>query len=177
MKFLFEYVPTTYTTNDRLKEEYLTIRHNIWDFKNGILRSHSIFSSDVIFEINRLKSQHSDKKIIIIPIPASTFRKTENRFFDFCNDICEKTKIVNGFNFIVSEPTPPAHLGGSRNDKVFSLNPNISIDSNSIIVLFDDIYTSGNSFRIASRLFSNSVIEGIFLGKTIDRYDIDFYCK
>lgn len=175
MFYLYDYVPKTRYEHLNIKEFYRNARKKIWNFKDGDSSSHSFFSEDIINRINNLKTQYPNKEIIIIPIPASTIIKTNNRFKTFLEIICNETKITNGFNYIFNNSDSVAHLGGDRNKK-FSLNSNVNINSKAIIILFDDIYTTGTAFEAASSLFSNSIIHGIFLGKTIDGYNIFNFC-
>lgn len=174
MFYLYDYVPKKYISDDSLKEKYINIRNNIWNFKNGYSSSHSIFSSDIIDRVNDLKEIYPNRELVFVPIPASNPIDTTNRFLNFCSHISTKCDIINGFNFVECDTSSPAHLGGNRS-KNFYLNSSMSVADDSIIILFDDIVTSGRSSNSVANLFSNNIIEYIFLGKTIDRYDVDFY--
>ncbi|MHD0317551.1 hypothetical protein [Fusobacterium sp. THCT1E2] len=172
--FLNDYVPKKYDGAYNVLKEYKEIREKIWAFKDGNETSHDYFLDKVASKIEEIKLLNKDKEVVIIPVPASNSIKSSRRFVSFLSKVCTKTRIKNGYGFISSENHNAAHLGGARIN-TFKLNNASFITSNTIIVIFDDVFTSGSSFNTAASLFPNYDVYGLFLGKTIDSYQIVFY--
>lgn len=172
--FLSDYVPKRYDSDYDILEKFKRTREYIWSFKNGGQEGQNYFFDDVVSYINRIKKENSNKEIIIIPIPASNSSNTRIRFYNFLNKICEKTNIINGYNFVISPDHQAAHLGGTRTHSFLKNDVN-QFSNDDIVIIFDDIYTTGNSFLEVSNLFTSNDIYGIFLGKTINGYDLINY--
>lgn len=173
---LFDYVPTRIDKTFKVKESYIDIRQKIWDFKNGISSSHDFFLPKIRTILTNTINKRPNQEIIIIPIPASTFVKTFSRFNLFLFNLCNEFNIVNGFNYIISDDVISAHLGGNR-VKNFKLNNSFTIKKDALIILLDDIYTTGTSYSSASSLFKENEVGGLFLGRTIGYNDnIWDYC-
>ncbi|WP_306583867.1 hypothetical protein [Fusobacterium ulcerans] len=174
--YLNEYVPKYYVADHEILEKFKRIRENIWNFKDGGNEGQKYFIDDVVSIIQEIKSLNENERIIIIPIPASNTYSTYKRFYNFLGEVCNKTGIINGYGAIESEDHEPNHRGGPRTHN-FSKNSSFQILENDIIIIFDDIRTSGRSFMKASDLFITNRVHGLFLGKTIDRLNKHNYIK
>lgn len=174
LDYLYEYVPKKCVGDHEILEKFKIIRENIWYFKDGKTEGQEYFIHDVISTIEKIKLSNKDKRVVIVPIPASNDSKTYTRFYNFLKKVCEKTGIVNGYEAIKSEAHEAAHLGGPRTHN-FTRNTSFEILENDIIIIFDDVWTSGASFKKASDLSIFDEVYGLFLGKTIDRFNSSNY--
>ena len=103
-------------------------------------------------------------------IPASTQKRTEMRFSQFCKDVSQKTGIHNGYELISSIGEREAkHNAADRNQVILSDSIMIGDVMDKNIVLVDDVYTTGNSFRTVAQILRQGGaqrIVGLFLAKT-----------
>ena len=173
--YLFPYYPTT--CDLKLTDSEESDRTLVWDFKNS-----SDFSSfyqpfrhrqalDILVPkiANELKSTFDDNLIdlTLVCIPASSKVDNKRRFQGFSERLTTETGMFNAFEHIcITQDASPKHLGGSGTP---SLEFDESYFQGKLVLLFDDIITSGRSMTIfKSKLESMGaiVIAGFALGKT-----------
>lgn len=106
------------------------------------------------------------KKYTFLCVPASSSIKHDKRYSYFMSEVCRLTKMNNGYGLVnVSSSRKPVHEGGRRDLINYSIDESISGHK---VVLFDDVYTTGNSWTtFASHLedMNADVVQGIFLAE------------
>lgn len=164
--YLYDYVPVSRGIKATTEQKKIT--NLLFRMKEGhaVSLSVKLFSMAMsrIYVITNKKDNS-----ILVPIPASTREKHNQRFSSFCYLLCERTGIQNGFNAIEIEEDRE-ELKGIRNaNKVFNLKFNVSLFRNKQVILLDDVLNSGTGFiqikRKLIELGAKSVI-GVFLVKT-----------
>lgn len=160
--YLYKYYPLNRYPNLPINEDQE--RKTVWGFKDGELTS--------LIEIH-LESAIRKTDIPLVNscamiIPASTMEKTKKRFEAFCENISYELVIDNGYEGITTLDHPPTkgHAGGNKIAH-FQFFPNYF--SGKDVLLFDDVITSGTSFRqTAQSLLKLGAVSvtGIFLAKT-----------
>ncbi len=164
--FIHDYYPTRFKDVD---DDIKRVRRLVYDFKDG--RNSSTVGAKIANAISR-KNLHLDNTCICV-IPASTGYKTQNRYSEFCKVVAGATGIQNGFSYITNRVDRDEMKGQSGGDKISTFDFHSHLYRGKTVVLFDDVYTSGTSFRqMAEKLIktgANNVI-GIFLAKTYSDY-------
>lgn len=116
----------------------------------------------------------SPAQTILIPIPASTRERQRKRFPVLCYHLSKWLNIRDGFQTIWIEQEREEMKGTSHKDVVSNLKIKKRDVEGMDVILFDDVLTSGESFRQLRRklldLGAKSVI-GIFLGRTVHSMD------
>ena len=138
-------------------EKEIADRQLVYDFKDG--RSHEAVAQ---MTAARMIEEHGDgcSQLVFIPVPASSVRKNEIRYMDFCKRVCELTGAINGYDHV--------RVCGER----LAIHENRKAEKGfrgKAVIVFDDVITRGLSFGIyANQLesFGANVIEGIFLART-----------
>lgn len=88
-------------------------------------------------------------------IPASTKEKTETRFKIFCDTLCDKTELKNGYLLLSNKSDrEAAHLTEDRRLVNIIDSINFGDVRGKKILLFDDVYTTGRSFLEVARKLS-----------------------
>lgn len=158
------YYPKRYSVPDTLDN----CRQIVYDFKNG-KTSRSIgqiladFTNDIIKKRDPVQS---DWWLCIIP--ASAEWKTRKRFSSFCEAFCQGTGVCNGYDLIYNEQDRDPNHTAEVKVSVLDYIGFGDVQGKSIL-LFDDVLTTGRSFRaIANRLMELGAerVVGIFLGLT-----------
>ena len=109
----------------------------------------------------------------LIPVPASSVRKNEIRYMDFCKRVCELTGAINGYDHVrVCGERLAIHENRKAEKEIRKVSV-IEFDEEwfrgKAVIVFDDVITRGISFGMyANQLesFGANVIEGIFLART-----------
>lgn len=116
----------------------------------------------------------SPQQTILIPIPASTRERQRKRFPVLCYHLSKWLNVRDGFQTIWIEQEREQMKGISHKEVVSNLRIKKWDIQGMNVILFDDVLTSGQSFRQLRRkmmeLGAKSVI-GIFLGKTVDLHE------
>lgn len=176
--YFYNYVPQNIASSSTLRNEYSNQRQEIWSFKSGYNQSN--FLNKTLEYIEEIKKNNPNKDIIFIPIPASTDYNNNRRFKNFSNSVCSQAGIINGFGYLKNINDREArHISGicDTNSNLECINESFN---DKIIIVFDDVITSGNSFNNACNLIlrnNPSTLLGLFLGKTIEYDEIGFYLK
>lgn len=149
-------------------QNILDVRRQIWNFKDG--QNAAVIANKIA---NAIKTKALDlNKSCLVIIPASTQVKTTIRFQLFCNRLSATLGIENAYEAIKTEDHEQTK-GQSGGNKIapFSFNPSYYKDKT--VYLFDDVCTSGTSFKqVAEKLIQTGAVKviGIFLGRTVSTY-------
>jgi len=144
-------------------------RQFVFAFKDGRNSFHAAYR--IAIALLRSFSPLDLKEAVFAVIPASTQAKNVLRFESFCQQVCEMTGMVNGYDLIVPIQDRGTLKGTAFANKVENLRYDSGRIANRSIMLFDDVMTSGTSFtQNASRLKSHgaSKVTGVFLARTVD---------
>lgn len=166
--WLYDYYPKS--RYKKVNNEVYEIRRLIYDFKDGRLNSLGKIKILKALEEVILSKIDIIEDMILTVIPASTKSKNQIRFYDFCQEVSSSYKIENGFNAINIDEDRQENKGRRVSNKVFNLSFDDKLLSNKIVLLVDDVTTTGESFiQVADELIkcgAKNVI-GFFLGKTV----------
>lgn len=120
--------------------------------------------------IGRMPFFYEAKNPVLIPIPASTRERQQQRFAKFCYLLARYLKITDGYRAIWIKEDREQLKGSTGQDKLSNLIFHQEYIKGKDIFLVDDILTTGQSFiqtkRRMEQLGANSVT-GLFLGKTV----------
>lgn len=159
------YYPKRFTVSTELD----SYRKVVYDFKNG--KTGANVGQAMARMVNEgLKHFHPSmpNNWWLCIVPASTERKTQIRFSNFCTHFCKNTGFNNGYNLIYNTGDREAwHITNERRDVLECIDFYNIYGKN--ILLFDDIMTTGRSFKkISEALLERGAHEvvGLFLGQT-----------
>lgn len=113
---------------------------------------------------------NSPEKTILIPIPASTRERQRKRFPVLCYHLSKWLNVRDGFQTIWIEEEREQMKGTSHKDVVSNLSIKRRDINGMHVILFDDILTTGQSFKQLKRRMIDlgaKSVTGIFLGKTV----------
>ena len=173
--YQFYYYPTTCEFEATEEEWYY--RRLVWDFKNTPGKTSSIAHKIALDKaVSMIKTQlmstfdeKSRKYLTLVCIPASSQVKTQARYEEFSNRICNELGMINAYPHItVVAEKEEKHLGGSGLD-TSKLHFDEGYFKGKYVLLFDDIITKGNSmitFKRKMEALGAIVIGGLSLGKT-----------
>ena len=173
--FLFYYYPTT--CDFEATEEEWANRWIIWDFKNTPGKTSETEHQNTLNKVipmikdNLLKSFEGKnlKYLTLVCIPASSQLKTQARYKEFSQRICNELGMINAYPHItVTKEKEEKHLGGSDLD-INKLHFDEEFFKGKYVLLFDDIITKGKSmvtFKNKMESLGAIVIGGLALGKT-----------
>lgn len=175
----YYYYPTTCdweaTTHD------WDIRNLVWDFKfNPVNREINDFNysnkaeadrrvlADLKYALLQIFDKEELKKITFFCVPASTHEVNERRYAKFSQNVCNELGMINAYKYLnfVQDATGAKHIGGEGNQV---LNIDNEFFKNKIVIMFDDIITTGNSILKFKEILENvgaHVIAALSIGKT-----------
>ena len=163
--YLFSYLP-----KNEFKEVAKTeakIRSLIYSFKNGSIKAQKIIDN---FLFNVLYSTFRGYLTLLnfVCVPASSASKNEQRYKRFLSsDFMSACFPENTYDWIkVAKDAPPKHLG-SEEPAEYSFDKDVW--KGKMVVLFDDVVTSGNTiknFKNKIESLGAQVVFLISLGKT-----------
>jgi len=162
--YYLPYYPTRYNVSSELND----FRKVVFDFKDGS-NSNQIGNS-LGKDISSLNLTPNLNDWWLCAIPASTHSKTVARFNQFATTFCSNSNINNGYNLLTNKyDRADKHTATDRN--LVDVLDSISFGNiaGKKILLFDDVYTTGKSFRnVADELLSLGAtsVAGLFLAKT-----------
>lgn len=174
---LHDYVPVHLTDNQQYTEtdDIIQVRQLVWNFKysNHTVTPwmHVTAMCRVAEQLARHINQHfadvSDK-LTLFCLPASSRDTSFLRYGEFSQYLCKMTGMQNSFPYVqFSADRIPAHLGGERiNNYILDAN----YFSGRMIILFDDILTTGISVAQTKELLSQAgatVVAAYFIGRTV----------
>lgn len=147
---------------DNLIATYRTIVYDFKDGDNGASVAHIIASA---IRNKNIKLHNC----CLVVIPASTQRKTENRFAEFADRLSKALGIANAYRAITTDDHEPlkGKMGVDKTE-YFTFHPEYYRGKR--VLLFDDVRTSGESFRQTAEVLMETgakKIRGIFLAKTM----------
>lgn len=173
--YLLNYYPTT--CDFEANEEEWDDRWTVWNFKNTPGKTyeedHQATLDDVIPRIkSKLCStfgESSLKYLTLVCIPASSSVKTELRYKEFSERLCEETGMENAYSHLsVTKASEEKKFGGHG-----IMTNNISFDEGffkgKYVLLFDDVITKGESmlrFKMKMEQLGAIVVCGFSIGKT-----------
>lgn len=172
---LLPYYPTT--CDFEADEEEWADRWTVWNFKNTpgktSEQSHRKTLSEVVPRIKCVLVEtfgnSNLRQLTLVCIPASTAIKTEARYSEFSNWLCQETGMTNAYSHIsVIRNSEEKKFGGSgitTNNVQF--DEDFFKDKN--VILFDDVITKGESmsrFRRKLESLGANVICGFSIGRT-----------
>ena len=173
--YLFYYYPTT--CDFEATEEEWSNRWLVWDFKNTPGKTSSSDHDKALAKIipmvkNKLATTFGAdnlKYLTFVCIPASSQLKTQARYEEFSNRLCEELGMINAYTHItvIKEKEERRSGGTSINTAMLSFDEDFF--KGKYVLLFDDIITRGDSMRTFSRKMQSlgaKVVAGISLGKT-----------
>jgi len=151
-KFFYDYYTYAIYKDNASNSMWDTWR-TVWNFKNDPSKSVSSYDHrnalrTVVYLVeNELQSTFGSKTeyLTLVCLTASTQRKTELRFKDFAETVCNDLHMTNAFSHIkVVEGGDAKHDGG---DGVRTISHDRGFFSGKYIVLFDDVRTTGRSLE------------------------------
>lgn len=168
---LFDYYPTRYIN---VPPEVQGNRELVWNFKDGknTGKVAKEFASALHKQFNG-QNMLSNANTVFVIIPASTGLKTMHRFQNFCSLVSKYVGITNGYSAVSVAYDREQLKGTIGANKIANLNFDQSIIINKKVLLFDDVKTTGGSFRqVANKLsaLGASEIIGCFVATTYDSY-------
>lgn len=163
------------TSNVIVDEIDWNIRKLVWGFKGDpskiTMEEHEKALSEVIkcatTSLGCTFGYDIKKEITLCCVPSSTHDSYVTRYKHFSHIICEKLNMIDGFDLInYIEDSMPKHLGGRGKPRYEIKEHNLD---GRLIILFDDIYTTGKSMAtLCSKLAKRGarVIGGFTIGIT-----------
>lgn len=164
--YLHDYLPARFGVKDRHKKQ---ISNLIYRFKEGG------YCGKLVAKIISLCMAHIDyvrdeEQTVLIPIPAATQERHRKRFPVLCYHLSKWLNVQDGFSAIWIKYDRPE----SKGTKEKRILRNLDIKRKSVagkhILLFDDVLTTGTSFRQLKRAMMKlgaKSVTGLFLGRTI----------
>lgn len=108
---------------------------------------------------------------VLIPVPAATRERHQQRFATFCSQLARRLKITDGFRAVWIESDRPQLKGASKDEnRIGHAVFNKSYIAGRHVYLIDDILTSGATFVQTKRELEKmgaASVTGLFLGKTV----------
>ena len=170
---MWSYYPVS--SSVKVDERDWEIRRLIWNFKGDISKVSNEEHQKALLKIKDKVvstigcSMGFDLKqdIVFFFVPSSTKQSYLLRYKEFSKQVCDKLNMVNGYEMVnYIEDSTPKHLGGEGIPKYDIYNESIK---GKPAIVFDDIYTSGNTIRrFCAKLVKRGacVIGGIVIGLT-----------
>lgn len=174
-KYFYDYY-TYFTHKDYATSEMWNTWHTVWNFKNDPTKGISSYDHNIALDHvvglveNALSSAFGSKTeyLTLVCLTASTRIKTELRFKEFSKRVCSDLKMNNAYSHItVVEDGVAKHDGGTGSHMV---SYDIPYFNGKLVVLFDDVRTSGRSLeteRIRLEGYGAKVICAITIAQTV----------
>ena len=163
---IHDYYPLSGIGND-VDNNIKTIRNFIYSFKDGH-KAAVESAANIIVESIKKEGVNLENTCLMI-IPASKLEKTNKRFEYFCSIVAKVLNIENGFNYLSAIEHEETKGTSNKN-----ITPYLTINSEQYkgknVLLFDDVITSGSSFKqVSAKLLETGAksVTGIFFQKTI----------
>lgn len=162
---IHDYYPLSGIGND-VDINIKIIRKFIFSFKDGH-EADVEYAANIIVKSLKKESINIENTCLMI-IPASKPEKTNKRFEYFCSMVAKALNIENGFNYLFAIEHEETKGTSDKNIRPY-LRLNSEQYKGKNVLLFDDIITSGSSFKqVAAKLLETGAksVTGIFLAKT-----------
>lgn len=163
---LHPYLPTRYQATATEQ----AIRNLVYGFKDGV-NTVQVADNMALTILRSFPAQELAETVLVI-VPASTKAKNEARFKRFCELVCAKTGLVNGYNAIKPINDREAFKGQTGVNKTTNLSYDRALIAQKKILLFDDVMTTGASFKQNVQLLKQhgaSQVTGLFIARTVNR--------
>ena len=165
--YIHDYYPVSHNKDCTAEQKKIT--NLIFRFKEG--KSSVLVAKLFSLAISRMPFFHEAKNPILIPIPASTRERHQQRFAKFNYLLAKHLKIQDGYKAIWINKDREQFKGQLQQNKISNLTFNKEFINGKDVFLVDDILTTGQGFiqtkRILMKLGANNVV-GLFLGKTVN---------
>lgn len=170
-------------------DEIWEIRNLIWNFKanpprnkeksiDEIMLLHEEAVERIVCDMEMCLDsffRSNVSKLTLVCIPSSKREVYQRRYEDFSEDICRRTGMHNGYQYVrIRRDGEAKHTGGRKEAQVY-------IDKNffrgRLVLLFDDIITTGDSmtrFKEKMERAGATVIGGFSIGRTVHELQ---YCN
>lgn len=173
---LHEYMPVHLTESDQKiqTEDIMRVRQLVWNFKYSnekvTPQTHVYAMTRVADKLASLIINYFEKytsQLTLFCLPASTKDTNYLRYYEFSQYLCKKTGLQNSFPHVLyDKDREPSHLGGER-----TMNYKLTTEyfSGKLIILFDDILTTGTSVAQTKELLEKAgarVVAAFFIAKT-----------
>lgn len=140
---------------------------NDFDYSNKVEADRRVLA-DLKYALLQIFDKEELGRITFFCVPASTQEVNERRYAKFSQNVCNELGMINAYKYLnfVQDATGAKHLGGEGN-KV--LNIDNKFFKNKIVIIFDDIITTGNSILKFKELLEDvgaHVIAALSIGKT-----------
>lgn len=142
----------------------------VFRFKEG--KQGALVAKLFSLAIMRMPFFNELKQPVLIPIPAATRERNQQRFGQFSYLLAKRLKIEDGFRATWINEDREQLKGKVSQDKLSNLTFNSKYIKDKDVLLIDDIFTTGESFIQMKRKLMDlgaSSIVGLFLGKTVSR--------
>lgn len=162
---IHDYYPLSGIGND-VDINIKNIRNFIFSFKDG-RKADVEYAANIIVESLKKESINIENTCLMI-IPASKPEKTNKRFEYFCSMVAKALNIENGFNYLSAIEHEETKGSSDKNIRPFLILNSEQYKGKNVL-LFDDVITSGSSFKqVAAKLLETGAksVTGIFLAKT-----------
>ncbi|MDE6792378.1 MAG: phosphoribosyltransferase, partial [Muribaculaceae bacterium] len=110
-------------------------------------------------------------ELTFVCVPASSYFRNSRRYESFSNEVCKKTGMRNGyFHITIGEERTPKHSTSTHVTEDIGYFLDRNFFKGALIVLFDDIVTTGQSIYDIKEMLEAAgaeVICAISIGKTI----------
>lgn len=164
--YIHDYHPVVRCKN--ITTEQKKVSNLVFRFKEG--ESGALVAKLFSLAISRMPFFHETRNPVLIPIPASTRERQQQRFARFCYLLSKHLNITDGYRAIWIKEDREQMKGSTDRNKLSNLIFNEEYIKGKDIFLVDDILTTGQSFiqtkRMLEKMGATSVV-GLFLGKTI----------
>lgn len=164
--YIHDYYPVAH--HKKLTTEQKKVSNLVFRFKEG--ESGALVAKLFSLAISRMPFFHETKDPVLIPIPASTRERHQQRFARFCYLLARYLKITDGYRAVWIDEDREQLKGTAGRDKLSNLTFHKEYIAGKNILLIDDILTTGQSFiqtkRKLEKLGAKSVT-GLFLGRTV----------
>ena len=162
---IHDYYPLSGIGND-VDINIKNIRNFIFSFKDG-RKADVEYAANIIVESLKKESINIENTCLMI-IPASKPEKTNKRFEYFCSMVAKALNIENGFNYLSAIEHEETKGSSDKNIRPFLILNSEQYKGKNVL-LFDDVITSGSSFKqVATKLLETGAksVTGLFLAKT-----------
>lgn len=172
--FFYYYYPKRFTD---ITAESQKARNLIYNFKDGIPTSNPIYKL-VGDKLKETFTSDELKELTFVGIPASTRVSNQQRYEEFCRNICDYTGMKNAYPYItIEKEKTPAHLSPNHESEPAIYGYDSEFFKYSKIIIFDDVVTKGDSLLkmklTLEKKFGCSIIGAISLGRTYSAYKGD----
>lgn len=155
-------------SNVKIDSRFETSNQMIYDFKEG--RNTRIMADNFAHAFINKFGKREKEEYVFMPIPASTVVKNEKRFRLFCKLVCDALDFENGYESVSLMSDRQSFKGLHKElNKISNLQFNSMAIKGKKVILFDDVITSGASFKQMSNKIKSlgaTKVFGFFLAMT-----------